>query len=81
MESFLYGERLTSVFLKLYLQDAYGSALQKAFQDAANDAGLITDSVAFSFSADANGDEIENAIDHLERTKFRLFYVICFDMT
>jgi hypothetical protein len=53
--------------------------LQKAFQDAANDAGLITDSVAFSFSADLSGDEIKNAIDHLKKTQFRLFYVICFD--
>ena len=61
------------------LKDAYGSALQKAFQDAANDAGLVTDSVAFSFSADLNGDEIENAIDHLKKTEFRLFYVICFE--
>lgn len=63
----------------LFVTDAYGSALQKAFQDAANDAGLITDSVAFSFSADLNGDEIENAIDHLQKTQFRQFYVICFE--
>ncbi|CAB9520190.1 acid type B receptor subunit 2 [Seminavis robusta] len=63
----------------LFVTDAYGSALQKAFQDAANDAGMVTDSVAFSFSADLNGDEIENAIDHLKHTEFRLFYVICFE--
>lgn len=63
----------------LFVTDAYGSALQKAFQDAANDAGMITDSVAFSFSADLNGDEIENAIEHLRETQFRLFYVICFE--
>jgi Receptor family ligand binding region/7 transmembrane sweet-taste receptor of 3 GCPR len=53
--------------------------LQKAFQDAANDAGMVTDSVAFSFSSDTNAQEIVNAIDHLKKTQFRLFYVICFE--
>ena len=67
------------VFVINQLQDSYGSALQKAFQDAANDANLVTDSVAFSFSADMNGEEVDNAIGHLKKTQFRLFYVICFD--
>lgn len=35
--------------------------------------------MAFSFSADLNGEEIENAIDHLQKTQFRQFYVICFE--
>jgi Receptor family ligand binding region/7 transmembrane sweet-taste receptor of 3 GCPR len=53
--------------------------LQKAFQDAANDVGMVTDSVAFSFSTDTNAHEIVNAIDHLKKTQFRIFYVICFE--
>mgnify|MGYP003873568191 CR=1 FL=1 len=66
--------------LPFCVEDAYGSALQKAFQDEANQRGVVTDSVAFSFSADLNGDEIENAIQHLKETEFRQFYVICFEI-
>jgi Receptor family ligand binding region len=34
----------------LFVTDAFGSALQKAFQDAASEESIVTDSVAFSYS-------------------------------
>ncbi len=58
----------------LFVTDAYGSALQKAFQDAAAEVEIITSSVAFSYSASANGVEIENAVSSLANTSFRYFY-------
>ena len=62
------------------MKDSYGSSLQKAFQDAANDAGLVTSSVAFSFSANQGKRfEIENAIVQMKKTQFRIFFVICFE--
>eukprot|EP00544_Gedaniella_sp_CCMP2646_P004871 CAMPEP_0202485260 /NCGR_PEP_ID=MMETSP1361-20130828/4139_1 /ASSEMBLY_ACC=CAM_ASM_000849 /TAXON_ID=210615 /ORGANISM="Staurosira complex sp., Strain CCMP2646" /LENGTH=1067 /DNA_ID=CAMNT_0049114115 /DNA_START=47 /DNA_END=3250 /DNA_ORIENTATION=+ len=63
----------------LFVTDAYGSALQKAFQDAAAEVEIVTSSVAFSYSASANGVEIENAVASLANTSFRYFYAICFD--
>ena len=64
----------------LFVTDAFGSALQKAFQDAASEKDIFTDSVAFSYSADLNGDEIQNAVESLKKTLYRLFYVIAFDV-
>lgn len=64
----------------LFVTDAFGSALQKAFQDAASEEGIITDSVAFSYSADPDGDEIKNAVESLAKTQFRLIYVIAFEV-
>jgi len=63
----------------LFVTDAYGSALQKAFQDAASEENIITDSVAFSYSADLNSNEIRNAVTSLKNTDFRFFYVIAFE--
>jgi hypothetical protein len=63
----------------LFVTDAFGSALQKAFQDAASDAGIITDSVAFSNSASSSGNEIANAVQALKKMQFRLFFVIAFE--
>lgn len=63
----------------LFVTDAYGSALQKAFQDAAAEANITTASVAFSYSAGANGDEIPNAVKSLVSIKYRYIYAICFD--
>ena len=63
----------------LFVTDAFGSALQKAFQDAASEADIVTDSVAFSYSADPNGTEIRNAVTSLAQTNFRFFYVIAFE--
>ena len=64
----------------LFVTDAFGSALQKAFQDAASEAGIVTDSVAFSYSADPDGDEIPTAVESLRTTQFRLIYVIAFEV-
>ena len=61
----------------LFVTDAYGSALQKAFQDAASEAGITTASVAFSASADRA--DIPNAIASLAGTQFRYIYSICFN--
>ena len=63
----------------LFVTDTYGSALQKAFQDAAAEAGITTASVAFSYSASADGDEIPHAVAELAETQFRYIYAICFD--
>jgi hypothetical protein len=63
----------------LFVTDAFGSALQKAFQDAASQYGITTDSVAFSYSADPNGVEIRNAVASLKNTQFNLFFVIAFE--
>lgn len=63
----------------LFVTDAYGSALQKAFQDAAAEEDIITASVAFSYSASADGVEIPNAVASLKGTQFRYIYAICFD--
>lgn len=63
----------------LFVTDAYGSALQKAFQDAAAEANITTTSVAFSFSASADGVEIPNAVKSLKGSEYRYFYAICFD--
>ena len=63
----------------LFVTDAYGSALQKAFQDAAAEANIVTSSVAFSYSASANGVEIQNAVASLANTQFRYIYAICFN--
>lgn len=64
----------------LFVTDAFGSALQKAFQDAASEAEIVTDSVAFSYSADLTGSEIPNAVESLKKTQFKLFYVIAFEV-
>mmetsp|Transcript_30241 Transcript_30241/g.49973 ORF Transcript_30241/g.49973 Transcript_30241/m.49973 type:complete len:1011 (-) Transcript_30241:1207-4239(-) len=64
----------------LFVTDAFGSALQKAFQDAASEEGIVTDSVAFSYSADLEGSEIPNAVESLKKTQFKLFYVIAFEV-
>ena len=53
--------------------------MQKAFQDAATEAKITTDSVAFSFAADLDGSEIATAVKNLKDTEFRLFYVIAFE--
>lgn len=58
-------------------KDAYGSALQKAFQDAATQHGIETDSIAFSDSASSL--EIANAIQNLKETQYRAIYAICFE--
>jgi len=63
----------------LFVTDAYGSALQKAFQDAAADSEITTASVAFSYSASPDGVEIPNAVASLAGTKLRYIYAICFD--
>jgi hypothetical protein len=64
----------------LFVTDAFGSALQKAFQDTASEAGVVTDSVAFSYSADLEGREIPKAVESLKKTQFKLFYVIAFEV-
>jgi Receptor family ligand binding region len=63
----------------LFVTDSFGSALQKAFQDAASNVGITTDSFAFSFS-DADGLEIQNAVKSLKKTQFNIFYVIAFEL-
>lgn len=63
----------------LFVTDSFGSALQKAFQDAASNVGITTDSFAFSFS-DADGSEIQNAVKSLKKTQFNIFYVIGFEL-
>lgn len=63
----------------LFVTDAFGSALQKAFQDAASEADIVTDSVAFSYSANLTGDEIPNAVESLKKTQYRTFFVIAFE--
>lgn len=64
----------------LFVTDAFGSALQKAFQDAASEASIVTDSVAFSYSADLSGDEIPNAVASLKGTQFRHLLIIAFEI-
>lgn len=64
----------------LFVTDAFGSALQKAFQDAASEASIVTDSVAFSYSADLSGDEIPNAVASLKGTQFRHLLIISFEL-
>ena len=64
----------------LFVTDAWGSALQKSFQNAASQYGIITDSVAFSYSADPNGIEIRNAVVSLKSTQFNFFFVIAFEL-
>ena len=61
----------------LFVTDAYGSSLQKAFQDATSAAGIVTESIGFSFSSDSEG--IPNAVKRLKESQFRMFYVICFE--
>ena len=64
----------------IFVTDSFGSALQKAFQDAAAEAGISTASVAFSYSADPDGPEIPSAVASLGRTQFRFIYAICFEV-
>jgi hypothetical protein len=61
----------------LFVTDAFGSSLQKAFQDAAAEAGIVTSSVAFPYSADVN--EIASAVDSIVITQFRYIYAISFE--
>jgi hypothetical protein len=63
----------------LFVTDAFGSSLQKAFQDAAAEVGIVTLSVAFSYSANVNGDEIPSAVNSIANTKFRYIYAISFE--
>lgn len=70
----------------LFVTGAYGSALQKAFQDAANDANIVTESVALPFYTDqgggtATGDSkdsnaVEGAIASLKNLKYQHVYAI-----
>jgi hypothetical protein len=60
----------------LFVTDAYGASLQKAFQDYAADRDIATVSIPFGYS---NEDEIPKAVELLKKTQFRYFYVICFD--
>jgi ABC-type branched-subunit amino acid transport system substrate-binding protein len=63
----------------LYVTDSFGSSLQNAFQGAAAEANITTSSVAFSYSAKENTDEIPSAIDSIASTQFRYIFAISFE--
>jgi len=56
--------------------------LQQAFQDAANDAGIVTESVALPFYIEDNGDgtnSAQGAIEALKRLEYRHVFCILFE--
>jgi hypothetical protein len=60
--------------LVLPYQDAYGSALQKAFQDAATKANMTTDSIAFTY--DIQATDIQGIVNAMEQNQYRHVYAI-----
>ena len=60
----------------LFVRDAYGASLQRAFQNSATNAGIQTVSIPFGFS---NKEEIAESVRKLQATQMRHFYVICFE--
>jgi len=61
----------------LFITDSYGSALQKAFQDAANAANISTVSVPFSFSISQK--EATQAVQSLINAQYRHVYAILYE--
>lgn len=68
-------ERSIPYVAVLFVRDAYGAALQKAFQDVADEHGIQTQSIPFPYD---NPNDIPAAIEQLKDTAFRYFFVICF---
>jgi hypothetical protein len=63
----------------LFVTDSYGSALQKAFQDAATKANIVTESIAFPFDVEEGSPEAKGVVESLKRAQFRHVYAIFFE--
>lgn len=57
-------------------QDSFGSDLQKAFQEGSANAGIVTESIAFSRSISQS--DATAVFESLKRAQFRHVYAICY---
>ena len=61
----------------LFVTDAYGVALQRAFADSATSLGITT--LAYAFGYNPTEEDLKKVILSLKATQFHYFYVICFE--